>query len=191
MPAAIDRDERERVIYEAAIRLLSDRGPGALTLRNLAVELGGSITLVTHVYPDRASLMRGITQQAIDEFDRDLAKLERGADERARLRLLLEWMLPMTKSDQVKERGRVMLVSYRDSDLHVSVFFVAMDQKMRALLRSHLEPFLVGTELDLAVETLRVMINGVVLATSEHPGKWPRRRILALLDHQLGLMGLA
>lgn len=190
MPAAIDRDQREQVIYEAAMRLLSDRGPGALTLRNLADELNGSITLVTHVYPDRASLMKGLTHRAIDEFDRDLAELEQGADERARLRLLLEWMLPMTKSEQVKERARVMLVSYRDSDLHVSVFFVAMDQKMRALLRSHLEPFLAGDDLDLAVETLRVMINGVVLATSEHPGKWPRKRILALLDHQLGLMGL-
>ncbi len=191
VPPALNKSERERVIYDAAMRLMSEKGPGALTLRKLADELGGSITLVTHVYPDRAALMKGLTRTAIAEFDADLATLEDGADDRERLRLLLEWMLPLSAEEQRKERARVMLVSYRDSDLHVGVFSTAMDRKMRALLRSHLAPFRRGDELDAAVELLRVLINGVVLAAAEHPGKWPRRRIIALLDNQLRLMDLA
>ena len=190
MPVAIDRDARAHQIYQAAIRILSERGPEALTLRNLAEELGGSITLVTHVFPDRASLMKGITAQAIEEFDLDLAELEVHADDRMRLRLLLEWMLPVGEQEQRRELARVMLVSYRESDLNVSVFFVAMDKKMRQLLRDHLKPFRSGVDLDMAVETLRILVNGVVLATAEHPGKWPRKRILALLNSTLRMMNL-
>ena len=40
-------------------------------------------------------------------------------------------MLPLTPSDQRRETGRVMLVGYRESDLNVGYFFVAMDKKMR------------------------------------------------------------
>lgn len=190
MPPAIDREAREQAIYEAAMRLLNSSGPGALTLRNLAKELGGSIMLVTHIYPDRESLMKGITKHAIAEFDQDLDVITSAEDDRQRLRLLLEWMLPLSESDQVRERGRVMLVGYRESDLHVNVFFAAMDRKMRSLLRRTLEPFFSGDELELAVENLRVWTNGIVLSTVEHPGRWNRKRMRTALDYQLRLMGL-
>ena len=190
MPPAIDREARERDIYEAAMRLLNSRGPGALTLRNLAKELGGSIMLVTHVYPDRESLMKGITKRAIAEFDHDLDVITNAGDDKERLRLLLEWMLPLGEGDQVRERGRVMLVGYREPDLHVNVFFVAMERKMRSLLRLGLEPFFEGQELEDAVENLRVWTNGVVLSTAEHPGRWTRKRIRSALAYQLRLMGL-
>jgi AcrR family transcriptional regulator len=185
LPAVIDRNEREYEIYVAATKILGDRGPDALTLRNLADELGGSITLVTHMYPDRAALIKGITRTAIREFDREIERLERGADQTERLRSLLMWMLPLTPSDQRRERGRVMLVGYRDSDLNVGYFFVAMDRKMRELLRDHLVPFLDGDDLEMAIELIRTTINGVVLSAAEHPGKWPRQRITALLNHVL------
>ena len=190
MPAVIDRNEREHEIFVAATKILGERGPEGLTLRKLADELGGSITLVTHMYPDRASLIKGITRTAIREFDKEIASLEQGADDKERLGTLLNWMLPLTPSDQHRETGRVMLVGYRESDLNVGYFFVAMDKKMRELLRQHLEPFKSGTDLMAAVELLRTTINGIVLSAAEHPGKWPRQRVVAIMEHVVRLLGL-
>ena len=190
MPAPIDRAKREQEIAEAAFRLLSERGPAALTLKALAAELGGSITLVTHVYANRAALLKGITDHAVADYDRELAHLERGADDRRRLRILLEWMLPLTAEEQRRERGRVMLVTQRESDLNVNAFYVAMDRKMRQLLHDHLAPLVPPERIEPTVELLRTMANGVVLSVTERPTKWTRKRQLALLDDTLDLLGL-
>lgn len=191
MPRTVDRDERRRQIAYAALRLMSTRGPAALTLRGLAQELGGSITLVTHFYRNRAELLKGIADQLIIDYDAQLADLEQGADDATRLRLLLEWMLPLTQDARLEERGRVLLTAERDSDLHVQSFFQAMDRKMRALLRDHVTPLVEPYLVDITVDALRVMVNGVVLSAVEHPRKWPAKRQLALLDHMLESLGLS
>jgi AcrR family transcriptional regulator len=190
MPRTVDRAQRRREIAYAALRLMSTRGPAALTLRGLAEELGGSITLVTHFYRNRAELLKGIADQLVDDYDAQIADLERGADDPTRLRLLLEWMLPLTRDARTEERARVLLNAERASDLHVQSFFEAMDRKMRALLRDHVEPLVEGSQVDITVDALRVMVNGVVLSAVEHPRKWPAKRQLALLDHMLGSLGL-
>lgn len=191
MPRTVDRAQRRREIAYAALRLMSTRGPAALTLRGLAEELGGSITLVTHFYRNRAELLKGIADQLIDDYDAQIADLERGADDPTRLHLLLEWMLPLTRDSRTEERARVLLNAERASDLHVQSFFEAMDRKMRALLRDHVEPLVDTSLVDITVDALRVMVNGIVLSAVEHPRKWPAKRQLALLDHMLGTLGLA
>ena len=190
MPPQIDREAREREICLAAIRLLGHSGPGALTLRRLAQELGGSITLVTHVYPDRRALMEGLTKTWTKLSRQEIAQFEVGLDEAARLRHLLVWMVPLDDDTRSAEIGRVMLVAYRDSDLNVNVFYAAMDKEMRGLLRSHLRPFVDEDQLEIAVEIWRVFINGIVLSVAERPEKWPRKRVLTLLDNMMVRMGL-
>lgn len=190
MPAPIDREAREREICQAAISLLGTSGPGALTLRRLAQELGGSITLVTHIYPDRRALMEGLTKTWIKLSREEIAGLEVGLDDAQRLRRILEWMLPLDDDSRSAEVGRVMLAAYRDTDLNVNVFYSAMDKEMRGHLRSHLRPFVDDGELEVAVEIWRVFINGVVLSVAERPEKWPRKRVLTLLDNMMRRMGL-
>jgi AcrR family transcriptional regulator len=190
MPRTVDRAERRREIAYAALRLMSTRGPAALTLRGLAEELGGSITLVTHFYRNRAELLEGIADQLIADYDAQLADLERGADDLARLRVLLEWMLPLTQEARNEERARVLLNAERHSDLHVQSFFEAMDRKMRGLLRDRVSALVDPSDVDITVDSLRVMVNGVVLSAVEHPRKWPAKRQRALLDHILGCLGL-
>jgi len=191
MPAPIDRAAREREIAHAAIAVLASSGPGALTLRRLAQELGGSITLVTHVYPDRQALMEGLTKTLITTSREDLARFEAGLDDAQRLRGLLEWMLPLDGDTRSAEVGRVMLMAYRDTDLNVNIFYSAMDKEMRGHLRRHLRPFVGEDELEAAVEIWRVFANGVVLSVAERPEKWPRKRVLALLDSMMQRMGLS
>jgi hypothetical protein len=146
---------------------------------------------VTHFYRNRAELLEGIATQLIDDYDAQLAKLERGADDLTRLRVLLEWMLPLSREARNEERARVLLNAERQSDLHVESFFEAMDRKMRGLLRDRVTPLVDPSEIDVTVDALRVMVNGVVLSAVEHPRAWTAKRQLALLDHILVVLGLA
>ena len=59
LPARAEGGER-REVARAAIQLLARRGPRGLTLRALAEEMGGSITLVTHFFPNRRALLDAV-----------------------------------------------------------------------------------------------------------------------------------
>ncbi|MFI6523060.1 TetR/AcrR family transcriptional regulator [Spirillospora sp. NPDC050679] len=189
MPRQVDRAQRRRDITAAAIRLLAERGACALTLRELARQMGGSITLITHFYPTRALLLEGITEQVIADYDADLAGLEADLPPAPRLRVLLEWLLPLSEDSRKEELARILLLG-GDADLPVQRFFDAMEVKMRSLLREHLVDLLPEQQVEPTVEALRVLTNGVVLSAVEHPGDWPASRQLALLDQLLLALGL-
>ncbi len=191
MPRQVDRAQRRREISAAAIKLLAERGPSALTLRELAREMGGSITLITHFYPNRSALLEGITEQSIADFDTDLARLEADLAPPARLRVMLEWMLPLDDIGRREETARVMLLGGRHGDLPVQRFFDAMESKMRSLLHDHLAPLVPPGQVEPIAETLRVFANGIVLSVAEHPTDWPASRQLALLDRLLSALGLS
>lgn len=185
MPRQVDRDERRKEICAAAIKLLAERGPAGLTLRELAREMGGSITLVTHFYPNRSALLDGIIDQSIADYDSDLARLETDLAPADRLRVLLEWMLPLEETGRREEVARIMLLGGKGSDLPVQRFFDAMESKMRSLLRDHLAPLIPAEHVEPTAEALRVFTNGIVLSVAEHPEDWPASRQLTLLDRVL------
>lgn len=190
MPRQVDRDQRRREISAAAIKLLAERGPAALTLRELGREMGGSITLITHFYPNRSALVDGIIDQSIADYDGDLAALESDLAPPDRLRVLLEWMLPLDEVGRREEIARIMLLGGKGSDLPVQRFFDAMESKMRSLLHDHLTPLLPEEQVQATAEALRVFTNGVVLSAAEHPADWPATRQLAVLDRVLAAFGL-
>ena len=190
MPRQVDRAQRRREISTAAIKLLAERGPAALTLRELAREMGGSITLITHFYPNRSALLEGIIDQSIADYDADLAALETDLAPPARLRVLLEWMLPIDETSRKEEVARVMLLGSIDSDLPVQRFFDAMESKMRSLLQDHLSALVPADQVAPIAETLRVFTNGIVLSAAEHPTEWPPARQFAVLDRVLNALGL-
>ena len=191
MVRRIDRAQRQQDIAEAAIRLLAKGGSSALTLSALAAELGGSQTLITHFYPNRADLFRAITDGIIASYDEEIRRLENDAPPRERLRLLLEWMLPITRQAKLAERTRVLMISQMDTDASVKHFYDAMDKKMRQLLKDHLSPLVAADRVALTVDLLRVTINGVVLSTAEHPNAWSKARQLAVISELLDALGLA
>ncbi|MFJ9005439.1 TetR/AcrR family transcriptional regulator [Streptomyces canus] len=191
MPRVIDREERELRIAEAALRLLGDSGPGGLTLRRLAEELGGSITLITHFYRNRDELLEGILATVLAGYETELEELERGADAHGRLRILLEWLLPLDEPSRLQEKGRILMLGHLGPDRAVRRFVDAMEERMTGLLRRHLEPLTPAPDVAGAVDALRVVTNGVVLSVVEHPGEWPAGRQLEVLDCALGALGLA
>ncbi|WP_327699193.1 TetR/AcrR family transcriptional regulator [Streptomyces sp. NBC_00459] len=190
MPRYVDHEQRRRDITAAAMRILAERGLGALTLKSLAKALGGSITLVTHFYSTRAELLQAITGRVLEEYDVELAGLEEGADDSTRLRILLEWMLPLDEEAWISECGRIALLGQREDDPSIDPFFDTMDARMREYLREHLAPLVEADQLGEMVDMLRVTLNGIVLCAVEHRDEWPAERQLAVLRRLLTAFSL-
>lgn len=172
MVRAVNRTSRRRDINEAAIRILNVGGPVALTLKSLADELGGSITLVTHYYPTREELMQGVLSYALDGYDSELAKREAGATGRERLEILLDWFLPVDEESVSQERGRVLLLANNTGEPWIREYLDSMEARMTQLFREHLRSLVDDADLEMAVDILRAMTNGITLAAIEDPVAW-------------------
>jgi AcrR family transcriptional regulator len=181
MPRRVDATERRLAITTAAVRILARGGSSALTLRSLAEELDGSITLVTHFFSNRSDLFAAIVDDYVESYDAELAELERGDDAPGRLRRLLHWMLPLTPEDIEREAGRIALISMRE-DPNIDHFFVANERRARELLTSHLDTLLPPPAIPHAVDVLRSVVNGLVLSAVEHPDIWTARRQLDVIE---------
>jgi AcrR family transcriptional regulator len=183
LPRSVDHDERRRDIARAAIRLLAKSGPRGLTLRALADELGGSITLVTHFFPNRRALLDAVTNQLIEESATDLASVDNTQLTPARrLRAFLMWLLPTTAEALQLERGRVLLSAESDAHFNVQEFFDTWERAIRDLIERYVSPLVPENERQFYVDLLRVVQNGVVLSAVEHPKYWTPEKQTAFID---------
>lgn len=189
MPKIVDHKARRREISLAAMRVLARSGPDGLTLRALARELNGSITLVTHFYPDRQTLLEGIIDEISTNYDEDLASLPSTDDRIENLRAYLLWMVPQTAEDIDVERCRVALV-HSASNPAIARFFVAMEDKARSAFRERLTGLVPAEEVPGAVDYLRTLVNGAVLSAVEHPDIWTAERQHDVIEYGLRSLGL-
>ena len=188
MPKYVDHAERRREITDAAVRILARGGASALTLRSLADELGGSITLITHFFASRDDLFSGIVDDLIATYRAELDELESGASPQDRLHILLRWMLPVDGDSTAREAGRIALVPHAGESSSIQRFFDVMEDTMRRLFAEHVAELDLGLDAELAAAYLRAVINGIVLSRVEHPDLWPEARQRAVLD--IALYGL-
>jgi AcrR family transcriptional regulator len=189
MPRNVDRDERRREVARAAIRLLSKRGPRGLTLRGLAEEMGGSITLVTHFYPNRRELLDAVTEQVMEDSAAELAALDdQQLSPEERLRQFMTWLLPTTPDALAMERSRVMLAAEPDAHFNVQRFYDTWESETRRLIERHVADLVPAEEKDFYVDLLRVIGNGVVLSAVEHPKTWTEEKQSAFIDGVIELI---
>jgi AcrR family transcriptional regulator len=183
LPRSVDHDERRRDIARAAIRLLAKNGPQGLTLRALAEELGGSITLVTHFFPNRRALLDAVTSQVIEDSATDLASFEDAQlAPSERLRGFLMWLLPTTAETLQLERGRVLLSAESDAHFNVQEFFDTWERTIRDLIERYVTPLVPESERQFYIDLLRVVQNGVVLSSVEHPKYWTPEKQIEFID---------
>ncbi len=191
MPRVVDRNEREQAIIDTALELLFKEGPSALSVRRIARELGGSVTLVTHYFPQIDELLRAVSSRLVQEQRAELEAIQAGHDDPIdNLRELISWMLPLDAKRRREERARVLFAAERDSGLNVQDFYEAMERSMRALLRQHLRPLVPSDQVEDHVDLLRAFHNGVVLSSVEHPALWTKKRQLRAMDLLLDSIGL-
>ncbi|MFG2044944.1 TetR/AcrR family transcriptional regulator [Dactylosporangium sp. NPDC048998] len=191
MPRPIDVHARRLEITNAAIRILARGGTPALTLKSLAEELGGSITLVTHFFATRKELFAAVTDELVTTYEPMLQELDEGASGPERIYNLLMWMVPSDAEDIETEAGRIALIPHRGEQQSIQYFFDAMEQRMRSLIRERLVGLVPDDELDSAVGFLRAMTNGITLSAVEHPDLWPAERVRTVVETALRGLGIA
>ncbi|MEO5662669.1 MAG: TetR/AcrR family transcriptional regulator [Nocardioides sp.] len=190
MPRQVDPAERRRDITAAAVRIMAKRGPRSLTLKSLAEELGGSITLVTHFFSNREDLFSAVVQELAEGYGNELEDMEAGASPVERLRILLQWMIPLDAEGIEAEAGRVALIPQRGEHESIDDFFDVMETRMRGLIRGHLEDIGIDMDLETATAYLRATTNGVTLSAIEHPDLWPAQLQKDVIDIALKALGI-
>ena len=185
MPRVVDHDARRRDIATVALTLLARDGASGLSLRNIAAEMGGSLTLVTHYYANRQELMTDLARQICDGWQSDIDRMDEAHHEpRERLRTFLAWMLPLTEKGQEEEHARLALL-VADSDPDCRAVLVEFDNYLRELLRQRLAGLVPKKRVPVVADLLRAFTSGIVLDAQLTPELWPAKRQLALLDAML------
>lgn len=190
MPRYVDHEDRRAQIVEATLEILADRGPRGLTFRAVAAKLGGSSTLITHYFGTRQELLDAIVE-TMSDWPSELDELEMDTDDEVeRLRRFLIWMIPSSERGLMQERGRINLLGEPDAKLRTRHIFETWDKQARELFRRHLRNLVPNRELELKVDVLRTVTNGLTLSTVEHPDNWPLARQTAVIDEALTALGL-
>lgn len=191
MPRNVDHDERRREILEATVRVLAKRGIRGLSFRAIARELGGSTTLVTHYFGSQADLLQGVADSFAAEIEAEIVeRLEAIDDPHERLLILLEWLVPATEEALLQEKARITVLADRLTGEEVDQGFELWEVRVRALLRTHLRQLVPAAEVDLRVDMLRVLTNGLTLSAVEHPEVWTRERLIVAIKKAIEDMGL-
>lgn len=181
MPRYVDPEERVRDIVQASLKTLSEGGPAELTLRKIAQRMGGSITLITHYFPNREALLTAVLEYVLADADVVVEELSEIADPQERLRAALEWFLPNDEESWVEERARVALVTHQNAEPLIREHLQRMEPAMRAVLVKGLEDVVPSAELEGTVDVVRVWVSGMALSVVEHPDMWTAERQLAAL----------
>ena len=182
MPRPLDVQQRKADISRIAMDILAHSGPSGLTLRAVAEALGGSVTLVTHVYPTRAELMAGMVAYYTEEAIRESAERASHLAPDEWLWTLLQDMAPLDEETIRRERSRVALTSDRDQKT-AHAFADSMEDLARARFADALRGRVPDDQLETAIAFCRALSNGVVLSAVEHPDYWTAERqrdVLAL-----------
>jgi AcrR family transcriptional regulator len=180
-PKVVDREHRRDEIAGAAMRILARGGPGALTLRSLAEELNGSISMITHFFADRADLFGAIVDDLLTGYnlEDDGQDLE---DPYEALRAVMIWYIPTNPGKDEREAGRVVLNGLRQESKSVDHLYVAMEERARAVYAHVLRRIVPKDLLPAAIDMIRATTNGIALGVVEHPNHWTLARRIQVVD---------
>lgn len=191
MPRQVDHDDRRDQIVSITIELIADGGPTAVTMREVARRLGGSVTLVTHYYPTRQAIFEGVAARLIELGRSEVAAMEAGTnDPVGRLRRYLEWALPTRPEDIHRELSRIRLLAERHAAPSLEKTARGYDESMREDLREHLADLVPDEQRETVVELLRVFVTGVIILAVEHQDTWPAERQMEAAEAMLLTLGI-
>ncbi|WPO88856.1 TetR family transcriptional regulator C-terminal domain-containing protein (plasmid) [Herbiconiux sp. KACC 21604] len=183
LPRPLDLPARREAIAQAAFRLLAREGSRGLTVKALAAELGGSTTLITHIYPRKSDIYDGMLASLEEDLATTLSRVPSSDDPVAGLRAFLMWCIPLNADEIEEERLRLVLLDQAEHDPRIRTFLIGVEQKMRTLFRQQLAPLVPADQIEPLTLLLRALTNGATLGSIEHPEKWDAHRVGQVIDH--------
>lgn len=174
----------------AAAQVLGESGFAKFSLRAVGQRLGGSVTLVTHYFPSRESLLDSLLERTLADARSKQQELAAIADPHDRLEAVIQYFLPVDEESTTLERARVAMASQRNVEPIVARNLDLIDPGMRELIRTAISDFIPADRVDATVDLIRLWTAGVVLTAIEHPETWTARRQTEALGQFLKLIDL-
>jgi AcrR family transcriptional regulator len=192
VPRYVDHEQRRKEIVNATNQVVAEEGLRGLTFRAVAERLGGSTTLVTHYFSSQEELLKGLATSLVESWSAELEELEsESADPFNRLMILLEFLLPIDDEGWMEERARINLLAEQILGAETRFLFDRWEETVREWLRNHLRGMVPKRDLEMRVDALRVLTNGLTLSAIEHPERWPAEHVKRVLRLGVRDMGIA
>ncbi|MFG1636443.1 TetR family transcriptional regulator [Pseudonocardia alni] len=96
MPKRVDHEQRRGEIADAAWRLIAERGPDAVTLREVSAALGVAHGAPAHYFAGRAAIVECAFRRALDDLDARVARRAAGLSGVAALHMFCEEVIAHT-----------------------------------------------------------------------------------------------
>lgn len=192
MPVQVDHEQRRQQIIDAAILEIGESGIERFALKNVGRRLGGSVTMVTHYFTSRSELFAALLEQMVRDSDEACTQLEQISDPRRRLSEIVDFFVPATTDAIALERARIAVSSHAMSNPETHSFFQRLDPTMRAVIRTGIRDLVPASELETAVDLVRIWTSGLVLLMIERTDYWDearRDRVLAMMSRSLESLG--
>ncbi len=188
MPKIVDHDARRREIIEAVWSLISSRGFGSVTMRELAAEAGYANGALARYFPDKNAVLRAAFRRAFDATnERARAAIgDRGGI--TALRLLALEIMPL---DEVRLREARVVIGFWDhakGDPDLVAYYGTAMAEWREQVRMYLRQaratgeIPVGRPDDLVIDTLLALTMGLQINALFLPEHTTPERQLALLE---------
>jgi AcrR family transcriptional regulator len=166
MPIDVDEVQRRRAIAKATLAVAARDGARAVTIREVAKELGGSTAMVTNYVPTRVALITNAVDAADPRWRAELESHVQELDGEARLRATVEWYLSTEPDDLVLRGLWVERLSSngmgKGQDRAISEEADATWQELRSAAANA-----EVAEPDLAADILFFLVRGYFVATVE------------------------
>lgn len=166
MPIDVDEVQRRGAIAKATLAVAAREGARAVTIREVAKELGGSTAMVTNYVPTRVALIANAVDAAEPRWRAELESHIHGLDGEARLRATVEWYLS-TEPDDLVLRGLWVeaLSSHRTGNGQDAATTGEPDATWRELRSAAADAEVEDPEL--AADILFFLVRGYFVATIE------------------------
>jgi len=189
MPRLIDHDERNRVIAAASMRVLVQKGLGALSVRNVAAEAGIAAASLRRAFPTQDHLRKFCFDAIRDAVSQRIAALD-GEGLPLVLALLRE-LLPLddVRRDELVAQLQLGGLALVDASLGASV--IELNREVRGVCAAAIaELARVGArgatiDVEYEVDRLHALLDGLAIHLLWAPGPDPEGFAMDVLSKHL------
>lgn len=183
MPVEVDGAKRLDDIAEATLRVAERDGPGAITIRAVAAELGGSTAVVTYYVASRAELLRNVIRYAQRQWREDMLRATDGLKGRELLEALALWSVSTVGHDRAVRHLWLDMAARAPADSAAFRDLRNDTAEHRGTIRDALAGAVDPRDVEVGADVLYLMLRGFYFLSVEDPEHWTDDRIARAIRH--------
>lgn len=187
MPKIVDHDQRRTEIIEAIWMLIARQGMEALTMREIAAEIGFSNGALARYFPNKAAMMRAALERANAATDERATAAIGNRTGIEALRLLCLEIMPLDEVRLTEARVVIGFWAYAATDPSLVAVFDSAMQRWRDQIERYLrQEDDNGGCIDEFLNTLMAMLMGLQINAVFSPRHNTSPRQVAALEALIG-----